>query len=365
MKSQATVVACLSVLLLQTGCDRTPSDELPIFPQKAAASLVLPSNEHEDRRLVSYWPDGASVRSVQIEYKNGITSNLYFRPRGTLERIEEFYPRVEQAAMRVRKSIVEIADDGVSFSRHEAYRPDGTLARQGERVDEGRYVTYHLDQSGLRQKRLTFDKGKQFLEQEEYFSSGLASRRLTRSSPSTYRHEIFAPDGARVADIEDRKYTGLEGRFFYPDGRVKANLDGHRLGYDIEYFDQESKKRWWVEFLGDSIQVTAFDTAGNEPYKQYWHRAPGDGRTWCNGGIYHLKKVEVLSRDGGRVERTTLEIENASATRIVEYGDRKEVLSDRRNDGDTRLAEVHSISFAILTARPDFECLPVPERMKW
>lgn len=364
-RTGATV--CLSaLLLLLAGCDGGPAEEPPPFPQKAGLSLQFPANKDEDRRLVGYWPDGVSIRSVQIEYKNGITSYLYFRIPGTLERIEEFYPPQEPTGARVRKSIVELSDDGVSYLRHEAYRTDGTLARQGQRLEKGGYVTYHLDESGnARRERLTFDQSRQLLEQETYFPSGAPERRLTRQSPSAYRHEIFAPDGARIADIHDKKYTGLEGHFLFGDGRIKARIDGHRLGYDIEYFDDQGKKTWWVEFIGGSVRVTAFDSSGNELYKQFWNRAAGESRSWCQGGIHHLERVDVLSRDGGRVARTRLEIKDGSVSRIIEYGDGLELISEKEYASAPRLEKVHSLPSAVITARPDFECLPVPERMNW
>ena len=113
-----------------------PQDWSVSFPGKTKVRVhAPPASTQEDIRYITY-PDKDSriPEQEQIEYKNGVTGYIFYRPDGTIRETTEYWPAVEGIAQRQLKSGSpagrDVSDRHLLRRRHDSRAPPAGFCNQ-------------------------------------------------------------------------------------------------------------------------------------------------------------------------------------------------------------------------------------------
>lgn len=298
------LLAVLALLVLSlAGCGESDKDNLVKvdFPEKLNHRVELrPSDSNESFRFAYVTDEGIKVVE-EVEYTNGVTTYLFYRPDQTASKILEFYPPEKEGQMERRlKSEVYLAADGKSFSRHAAYALDGSLIRRGLRNPDGSYLTHYL-RAGTDsvEVEVVYDKDLELKYEIAYHEDGSVKTRKERRSAYEMVTISYRADGSKLVEVTTTS-SSHKGTFFAEDGvTIKAKFDETSYGtLDIEYFDKEGKLAYEVDYGREGKRTyTVFSGNDQADYRQQWKLVSGQFR--CDAkGTYVLVEVEDFHKPG-------------------------------------------------------------------
>ena len=112
------------------------------FPERLQERLLLPNSElREVRRTVRYADDNFTRVRAEVEFEDGTSGYLNFRPNGTISTYGIFYPveTVGSVSNPQLKMEAEFEDDGIHYRWEKHYFENGILRRSGVRLASGNY----------------------------------------------------------------------------------------------------------------------------------------------------------------------------------------------------------------------------------
>lgn len=376
------IAAALLVLPL-SGCGDRDADNLVRvdFPEKLNHRVSLrPSDSNESFRFAYVTDDDKKVVE-EVEYKNGVTTYVFYRTDQTAEKILEFYPpddpdpdhpSVQTQVERRMKSEVFLAADGKSYLRHTAFTLDGSVVRRGLRNPDGSYITHYLRAgTGSVEVEVLYDKDQNLQYETAYHENGVIKSRKERRSSYEIVTITYRDDGSKLLELTDSYYS-RSGTFFKEDGvtpAVKFNETSYG-SVTFEYLDAEGKLAHSVEYESDGDRTYTVFTGGDKAsYRQRWKYVSGDKRCDANS-TYRLLEVEEFHKvpQYGRYnwnDVTDVELQEDGVTpktiTVKEKGDRRLVVDYHPDGSVSRLVEFDAQGKELRTTtfRPGEKASPV------
>lgn len=383
LKRLLTSGALLCVALILSSCDSSSQDLSKDFPSKTGTRIeLLPDSAGEEIRYI--YTDENGGKTTKIEYRNGVTSYLFHRPDGTAKEIKEFYPAQEGETGRQVKSQISLDSTGKNYLSHAAYRADGSLERQGERIADDQYRTkwYFEDGTTIQNVRL-FDSQRKIVSADGYYKNGSPASQSRRINAGELLTKFFSEDGKLTHEFTEGRWNVLSGSFYGTDGLMRARFNDPGYKLNSQYFEKGELKLE-VEYLEDSMEVTSYGSDGKLLFKQVWTRMGEKGEE-CTAD-YRLFKVEgfwQLSSDQVTYNRQTIEMtaDGTSAqsveTEVTKFSLRERTVKMLRPDGSVSFVKNYRediliserpgrkadrVDIKALLTKPAFECLPIPSK---
>lgn len=310
--STLTIIVCGAISLYWISGKRslvsefTPHLLKAQFPEKFPNRISVPAQgSNEERRIEYYDTDKTTLRLREIVYKNGVSSFIYFRSNKRADRMEEFYPSQDGSSTRALKSKVIYEDDGILFASHQSWRPDGTLVKDGFRLQDGTYRTKTYFADGVTVERVQNFTRKRDMTDETIFRADGVKARTTSVTPGGERQvTVYRADSATEVTymtlvIYRSRYMGVKGKIFSDDGtRVIANLESASIKTEINFLDANGKlylsARYERTVTGHLTVDTYLQNAQVKLSQVYLKNA--DSPHGCNGA-YALNYVDEFAAD--------------------------------------------------------------------
>jgi hypothetical protein len=285
-----------------------PQDWSVSFPGKTKVRVhAPPASTQEDIRYITY-PDKDSriPEQEQIEYKNGVTGYIFYRPDGTIRETTEYWPAVEGIAQRQLKSGSLRTDDGANFLSDRTFRKDGTREREGKRLRDGTYQIdiYFADGTTLERHQLVSATNKPLLEQVYRENGSLKSFTQVDSTGKMIITTYFA-DGKTESQIvvSPNYWENTTATYYYPDGvSIARKIEWSTYSINADYYRQDGTKRLSYGetiYSSGSMVWVHYDAKGKPVLKQtYRVETKTDSATGKSVRTYLLRSVEELDASG-------------------------------------------------------------------
>lgn len=301
------IFSLLALVLLLTACGReTPNMVREDFPQKLSTRVRINSQKPQE---VDRWVymNGDLKTLEQIQYVDGVTTYVFFRPDETAEKIVELHPVQSGEEKRRLKTEVIFEADGLSYASHKALRLDGTLIKEGRRLEDRTYSTTTFFEDGVtRQKISIYKADKSLVSELEVDRDGTKLLETVTDSDNYLVSKSWRRDGTLAMQYKKPPYAygGVSGTYYEADGvTVKAEFSMTSWQSSISFANVSGKR---LEFSFDSrgakrMNVLVSDANGVPLYQQFYAhdgKSPFDLR-----GNYTLAGVEEYDGTGNRYNR--------------------------------------------------------------
>jgi len=353
------------------------------FPARTKTRVELrPGSADEHIRYV-YMDDDGIKTLTQIEYRNGVTSYVFHRTDGMAKEIKDFYPAEEGETARQLKSQVSFEADGRSYLSHTAFRPDGSLERQGERMPTGEYqTTWFFDDGTSVRRQVSYDWQRKLLSADEYHKNGSLVSQSRRPNSNELITRWFSESGKLTHEFSEGKVNVLSGVFYNADGSVRVRFMDIGWKLNSQYFSKDELVLE-VEYYKDFMEVTSYGADGKILQKQIWNRMGEKGEE-CTAsyklfkveGSWHMhadktytRQIIEMSEDGtsvASVELVTVTT-NMRNRQVKMLGSDGSVTFVKHYIEDILISErpgtdADRVDTKALIMKPQFECLPIPSR---
>lgn len=282
--------------------------QLPAFPERIANRISVPvQGSNEERRTEFYDSDKVTLRLREIQYKNGVTSYIHFRPNKKAERMEEYYPAENGSETRVLKTLVVYEDDGVLFVSHQSWRPDQTLIKDGARQSDGTYRTTTFFKDGVTIERVqNFTRKRDMTDETVYRTDGVKARVTLVTQNGERQVTVYRADKATevtymtmVISRSQSSASGSTGKVYSDDGqKVIANFESGTFKTEFTFLNPDEKPRLTVRFERTTAGHLTVDTYVQDAQVKlsqvYLRRA--DSVHGCSG-TYVLSTVDQFAAD--------------------------------------------------------------------
>ena len=231
------------------------------FGDKTQEVAYIPEPATQQRlKLIRFAKDGITQLSGTIYWNSGLIEDLTFTKNIVVSSVE-YYPlddKVGDAHMiRGAKRAVSKFADGVTYTYHAVYRPDGTLERVGKLLQAGgsyQSLFYFEDGKTVSRERI-FDGQKHFRQEKIYRPDGSLVASIyskagdfNKTETALYRDDgtlyadftrdpidgekghVYTDDGKSMILEYVRDYYSLQEIFLDPQGNLMQNRDGSRMG---------------------------------------------------------------------------------------------------------------------------------------
>lgn len=232
------------------------------FSDQTQKVIYMPDSS-TGQRLKIIWmaSDGETQLKGTIYWNSGLIEDLTFVKSVVVSSIE-YYPKDNKptdphTVRGVKRADAKFDKDGVTYTYHAVYRPDGTLERLGQLLQAGgSYVsTYYFEDGKTPSRERVFDGLKRYTSEKIYRRDGslLASiyskaGDYAKTETSLYRADgtlyanftrdpidgekghVFAPDGTSMILEYVFDYYGLQEIYLDTKGNLIQNRDGNRMG---------------------------------------------------------------------------------------------------------------------------------------
>lgn len=397
--SIVALLAVLTVSLFFSWYDDQGKVVSTNFPEKTSHRVVLNPESDQEIIRVSYVNEDEVAVMTEVDYRNGVTSYLFYRADGiTLEKVLDFYPEDEEGQVDRRlKAETYFVESGDLLSSHTVYREDGSVLRRGERLNDDSYRTVHLRTDGITvERQRTFDEDQKLVSDLTYFEDGTVQVKTEKvSSGTAYLTTTFREDGTKFSQGKSGYYGSFSGVFFWEDGTtVKAKFEQSSWRLEVEHHDQSGVHEYTVTYTKSGKSVEKINSDGKVVFEQEYDLVGGDREKPVCEGTYVLTKVSEYHKWGQYAyQKKTVKVvefaedgvtpvkilvpttkslkyiynldENGIVESIDETGNQT-----GRGDGDTvdgsvsfNVGDKVELSPELVDAR-DFECLQIPERIE-
>lgn len=337
-------LALLAILL--SGCNRTPQKLSETgFPERTSSSLYLfPEGKKELNRELSYFPDSRVIKSIRVEYADGGSLLVEFRPDGSPIMLRQYHPALEGAPVLARSIDY---DTGGRVTRSVFQRPDGSLKAAGRVQTDGLFeqLEYSADGRTIIAHR-DFDARGEIVYFRDFERPDNRSEKQTLPNGSTVSVE-FREDGTRLSRTLSLGYYVGDQVLFYGDDGVKVTTVVFRKrtisafylrpdGTLSQFRELTSGGGMTVTVYGPGVRVDPLDSSLAAPsagavVRQHWRKNYGSD---SQSREFVLDRVEKIDATGKVVTR--YKFDNRQMLKGVEYlnSDEKVVESqDLRDDG--------------------------------
>ena len=364
------------------------------FPEKLNHRVVLnPASQNESSRIEYRKDDGTRV-VAEVDYTNGVTSYLFYRPDGkAVAKVLDFYPEETPGQVERRlKGETYFSNDGTRLTKHVAYREDGTVERRGERFPDQSYHTVYIGLDGVTvEVDKIYDKDENLVSERGFAEDGSVKYRTDKQGyklvTTTYR-----PD-TTIYSIVENESSSQSGKFFQADGKtVKASFEKSTWRLQIVYNDSKGVPEYEVAYYDDRIEVLRLSPTGKVLYEQDL-KLVGDRTSHCDGTYDFTQVTEYHMWGSARYQKSTKRIINFAAdgktpveviyptnkSRKFTYSvDSNGIVTGVREEGNAtgygpggaaQPAESYKVGDKIaidpaMVSLNTFECLTIPEKLK-
>ncbi len=387
-----TILVAALVLVVSSWSDhRTMSVD---FPEKLNHRVVVNPESDKESSHIEYRKDDGTRVIAEIDYTNGVTSYVFYRPDGkAVAKVLDFYPEDNPDEEKRRlKGETYFADDGHSLKTHLIYREDGTVERHGARLPDGMYKTVYFGADGKSVEKVRVFDQREYLFSEVAYREDGSIEYKTEKDDGYLTTTSFREDGS-VFSIVENVGTVQKGRYFQADGTtLKAKFEKYTWKLEFEYFDEKGVLQYVVNYYDDRMEVQGISEADKILYEQDL-KLVGDKTSYCDGTYnftevteYHMwgpgryqkkvKRVIEFASDGKTPLRVTVPT-NKSLKYIYTLDDQGVVTAVEEKGNQTGYgsggATLPAVSYKVgdkvdidpeLVVRKEFECLSIPERLK-
>lgn len=290
----ALVVALLLALFespASTGTDQ-------LFPELAHERIrtaLQPESSDEYMRTYRYAADGVTKENALVDFRDGSTGYINYRPDGSVSTFGSYYPAAD-SAVATPKLQAEYDTDGRSFLFERRYREDGSIIREGRRQADGSYLIRDYFEGGNRLAgEEVYARDAKLIRLTHWFDDGTVKKSVSADKSGAVTTEEFYPGGARqyyhrVRNDSDEvwEYYREDGKtlvqrfkmvevsamrsvsyhvlaqYFKPDGSISQEREFHRSSMLVRFFDEDGKLAWvqrwkhinWLNAKGDDLKLT-------------------------------------------------------------------------------------------------------------
>lgn len=197
------------------------------FADKTEEVAYIPDPATKQRlKLIRYAQDGVTRMSGTIYWNSGLIEDLKFSKNVVVSSIE-YYPldnkEGDAHVIRGSKRAISQFADGVTFTYHAVYRPDGTLERLGRLLQAGGSYqsTFYFEDGKTVSRERIFDSLKHFRQEKIYRRDGslLASTYSKAGDFSKTETSLYRADGTLYADFTRDPIDGEKGHVYTLDGK--------------------------------------------------------------------------------------------------------------------------------------------------
>lgn len=302
------IFSALAMVLVLSACgSESPNMVREDFPQKLSTRVRIISQKPQE---VDRWVymNGDMKTLEQIQYVDGVTTYVFFRPDETAEKIIELHPAQNGEAKRRLKTEVIFEADGLAYASHKALRLDGTLLKEGRRLEDRSYSTITYFEDGVTKQKVSLYKADKSLVSELLIDrDGTKLLETVTDSENNLVSKSWRRDGTLSMQYKKSQYAygGVSGTYYEADGvTVKAEFSMTSWQNSISFPNVSGKK---IEFSFDTrgakrMTVLVSDFSSGSPlYQQiYAHdsKSPFDLT-----GNYKLTTVEEYEGTGNLYNR--------------------------------------------------------------
>lgn len=270
-----------------------PQEEL-FYPEKLNHRFLLADEEKGIESHIEYYKDAVTRVVAEIKYKNGKITYLYYREKlQTLEKVLD-YRTDEATGKHIPVAEYYLAENGRDFTKHLAYREDGTLERKGERLEDGNYKTiyYAADGVGISIVKL-FDKNKTLIKARGFYLDG-TTRFVSEWNMSHIVTKHFRQDGSNLSTVENH-YSIQRGIFYEDDGKTpRVAFSRNSKNTELIYFDDKQNPRYKVTYHPVRIEVSVIENGRLLYVQTLVHRSDRSKKiSHCEGDNRILKVAEI------------------------------------------------------------------------
>ena len=262
------------------------SSQTSAFPEKLSIRLLLPVEDTQEiGRTIHYADDNETKLKADVEFADGKSGYVNFRPDGTVSTFGIFYPEVEDTPRQLKMEAA-FAEDGIHYLWERHYFDDGALSRNGLRLASGKYQVEEFFYGGKTLSgKFVFDDDGLAEERTHYYPTGVVSKTvITKKFVGTDTTE-FSEDGLKLT-YHQQSHNGKEyvWETYQADGetpvvRYEQKAQGHMMAttYYImaTYYDDDGNIDHQRKFTRSYMTVYFLDENGDYDFRQSWkHNAP-------------------------------------------------------------------------------------------
>lgn len=223
------------------------------FGDKTQEVAYIPDPATQQRlKLIRFAKDGITQLSGTIYWNSGLIEDLTFAENIVTSSVE-YYPlddKVGDAHMiRGAKRGVSKFADGVTYTYHAVYRPDGTLERMGKLLQAGGSYqsTFYFEDGKTVSRERIFDGLKHFRQEKIYRRDGSLEASIYSKAGDFNKTEasLYRDDGTLYADFTRDPIDGEKGHVYAADGNSMI------LEYVRDYY---SLQEIFLDAYGNLIQ---------------------------------------------------------------------------------------------------------------
>lgn len=270
------VLAIGALFFLRPASQEEPA---PTFPTKLVERVALPDQERGEKfRLNHYTEDGFGLVRSDVTFKDDSEGYIFYRPDGTVSTFGQYYPEADGVAQL--KMEAGYTDDGVHLEFEKHYRDDGTIDRQGKRLEDGRYMVRAFFEDGVRLASSHIHEEDGDVDTYEiWYESGVLKETLelvTRAKVTTK----FAEDGTKRF-LHRAGFLDEVWEYYADDGKTVLTR------YEMDYESDQDSTIYFIhafynnpdgslshdrKFYRDKMMVYMRDAEGKIIAQQRWQR---------------------------------------------------------------------------------------------
>lgn len=304
MNKYSKLVAILTVLAVALGTavllfTMNTKEEKPLeFPQRVTHRVMLNLEDKEIESHIEYYRDATTRVVAAIKYRNGYIRVKHYHPdRQTVTRVQDFYSESpELEPLLVADSY--LMEDGQNLSKHTVYRLDGTLDREGNRLEDGKYKTAYYSTDGvtvLAEK--VYEIGEVVHSERGFYDDG-SVKFSTEWTNAYLTTKFFRLDGS-VESIIENHYAFQRGVFLEEDGKTaRAAFTRGEERLEVIFLNANGVAEYVVQTAPNAITVTALD-GDNYLYEQSFRPDEFSKASYCSASN-KLTKVSVFDERSRR-----------------------------------------------------------------
>lgn len=214
------------------------------FPDKTQVVAYLPeASSGQSLRLIRFAADGRTRLSGTIFWSSGLIEDLSFS-KNVLVSSVEYYPVDDKAddphtVRGHKRADSKFAADGLTYTYHAVYRPDGTLERLGQLLQAGGSYqsTFYFEDGKTVSRERIFDALKHYKQEKIFRRDGslVASIYSKEGDISKTETSLYRDDGSLYAQFTRDPVDGEKGHVYAADGHTML-LEYVRDYYSLQEF---------------------------------------------------------------------------------------------------------------------------------